>query len=128
MRPSSFPLVHLARAVEALADEGGGHRGESPEHGSSISERANSLAPALLSNSAMATTRRRSSSRKRPSSKRASQKHDTVKARKVTVYSKRTSSGRFSEMGEQGRALASDRRRKAETKTRSGYDRGDRAS
>jgi hypothetical protein len=75
----------------------------------------------------MATTRRRSSSRTRSSSKRGAQKRDTVKSRKATFYSKRTSAGRFKQMDEQGRALASDRRGKAETKTRSGYgDRGDR--
>jgi hypothetical protein len=96
---------------------------------SSISGLVNCPASALLFHGAMATTRRRSSSRKRSSSRRGSQKRDTVKARKATSYAKRTSTGRFREMDEKGRALASDRRRKAKTKTKAGYgDRGDRAA
>jgi hypothetical protein len=62
----------------------------------------------------------------RSSSKRGSQKRDTAKAHNATLYAKRTFKGRFREMDEKGRALSSDRRRRAKTKTRSGY--GDRGS
>jgi hypothetical protein len=59
--------------------------------------------------------------------KRASNKRDTVKAKKATMYAKRTTSGRFKEMDEKGRSLAADTRRKAKRKTKSGFgDLGDR--
>ena len=60
---------------------------------------------------------------------RSSGKRDTVKGKRTTMYAKRTARGRFKEMDEKGRALAADRRKKAKTKTKSGYgDRGDRKS
>jgi hypothetical protein len=59
--------------------------------------------------------------------KRSSGKRDTVKGKRATMYAKRTARGRFKEMDEKGRSLAADRRKKAKTKTKSGYgDRGDR--
>jgi len=68
-------------------------------------------------------------SSRRSSTKRGSQKRDTVKSRTATLYAERTSRGRFKEMDEKGRSLAADRRRKAKTRTKSGYgDRGDRAA
>jgi hypothetical protein len=90
------------------------------------------LASALLCIRFMAkkTPNARSSAKKtRSSSKRGSQKRDTVKSRTATLYAKRTSRGRFEEMDEKGRSLAVDRRRRAKTRTKSGYgDRGDRAA
>jgi hypothetical protein len=59
--------------------------------------------------------------------KRSSQKRDLVKAKRATMYAKRTSRGRFKEMDEKGRSQKSDRKRKAKRKVRSGFgDRGDR--
>lgn len=94
------------------------------------------LAPPLLCIRSMATKTRstRTSAKKktrgaRSSSKRGSQKRDTVKSRAATLYAKRTSRGRFKAMDEKGRSLAADRRRKANTRTKSGDgDRGDRAA
>jgi hypothetical protein len=72
----------------------------------------------------MATKRKRTRAKKRPAGKR-----DSVKSRTATLFAKRTRRGRFKEMDEHGRALKSDRRRKAKRKTKSGYgDRGDRAA
>jgi hypothetical protein len=52
-----------------------------------------------------------------------------VKGRNATFYAKRTSKGRFKDVDERGRSQAADRRRKAQTKAKSGYgDRGDRAA
>jgi hypothetical protein len=60
---------------------------------------------------------------------RRSQKRDTVKSRRSTRYAKRTARGRFKEMDAKGRSLASDRRRKAGTRSASGFgDQGDRRS
>ena len=68
------------------------------------------------------------SAAKRGGSKRVAGKRDTVKAKNATFYAKRTARGRFKQMDEKGRSLNADRRRKAKTKTKSGYgDRGDRA-
>jgi hypothetical protein len=59
--------------------------------------------------------------------KRSSGKRDTVSTKRATMYAKRTARGRFKEMDDKGRSLAADRRKKARTKTKSGYgDRGDR--
>ncbi len=59
--------------------------------------------------------------------KRSSAKRDLVKGKNATMYAKRSATGRFKEMDEQGRAQKSDRRTKAKRKTKSGYgDRGDR--
>ena len=59
--------------------------------------------------------------------KRSSQKRDLVKGKRASSYAKRTSTGRFKEMDDTGRAAKSDRPRKAKRKTKSGYgDRGDR--
>ena len=61
--------------------------------------------------------------------KRASGRRDLVKARNATLYAKRGARGQFKEMDEKGRSLAADRRRRAKTRTKSGYgDRGDRAA
>jgi hypothetical protein len=50
-----------------------------------------------------------------------------VKGRNAKFYAKRTARGRFKDMDEQGRSLATDRRRRAKKRTKSGYgDRGDR--
>ena len=44
-----------------------------------------------------------------------------------TFFAKRSSKGRFKEMDEQGHSLATNRRRKAKTRSKSGYgDKGDR--
>lgn len=59
--------------------------------------------------------------------KRSSQKRDLVKGKRATMYAKRTSRGRFTEMDESGRSQRTDRKRKAKRKVRSGFgDRGDR--
>jgi hypothetical protein len=78
----------------------------------------------------MARKRTTSSRRRSPArSGRSSGKRDLVKGKNASFFAKRTAGGRFKEMDEQGRALASDRRRKAKTRTKSGYgDRGDRAA
>lgn|ERR687892_813242 len=48
-------------------------------------------------------------------------------ARSGTFFAKRSSKGRFKEMDEQGHSLATNRRRKAKTRSKSGYgDKGDR--
>jgi len=65
--------------------------------------------------------RRRSSTRRRSTAKGSSQRRDLVKGRSSTFYAKRTSKGRFKEMDEPGRPLASDRRRKAKTKSKGDY-------
>jgi hypothetical protein len=58
---------------------------------------------------------------------RKSAKRDTVRTKRATFYAKRTARGRFREMDEKGRALKSDRRRRAKKTVRSGYgDQGDR--
>lgn len=66
----------------------------------------------------MATTRRKSGSAVKPT---------RVKNRAGTFFAKRTRTGKFRAMDQQGRSLRSDRRTKAKTTTKSGYgDRGDR--
>ena len=58
--------------------------------------------------------------------KRASAKRDLVKSRSKS-YAKRTAKGRFKQMDTVSRSLASDRRKKAKRKVKSGYgDKGDR--
>jgi hypothetical protein len=87
------------------------------------------MALRLLSRSVMAAKRSEASGRKRSSPKRPSQKRDSVKGRSGTLYAKRTAQGRFKEMDAKGRSLAADRRRKAKTRTTSGFgDQGDRAT
>jgi len=74
----------------------------------------------------MATRRKSSTARRR---KRSSGKRELLKTRNASFFGKRTARGRFKEMDERGRSLASDRRRKAKTKSKRGYgDRGDRAA
>jgi hypothetical protein len=64
---------------------------------------------------------------KKKTTRRSTQKRDTVKTPNATLYAKRSARGRFKEMDEKGRSLTTDRRRKAKSKTKSGYgDRGDR--
>jgi len=59
--------------------------------------------------------------------KRAAGKRDLVKGKNATMFSKRTTKGRFKEIDEAGKSLATDRRKKAKKKAKSGYgDRGDR--
>lgn len=59
--------------------------------------------------------------------KRAGGKRDLVKSRAGKSYAKRMAKGRFKEMDKVSRSLASDRRRKAKRKVKSGYgDTGDR--
>ena len=73
---------------------------------------------------AMAKKRTGSSSSK---VRRKSGKRTLLKSRNATFFARRTSSGRFKEMDERGRSLATDRRRKAKRRTSSGQgDRGDR--
>jgi hypothetical protein len=77
----------------------------------------------------MATKRKSTERRRRSAPKRGSGKRQLLKARNATFFGKRTSSGRFKEMDEQGRSLSADRRRKAKTRAKRGYgDRGDRAA
>jgi hypothetical protein len=55
------------------------------------------------------------------------EKRDLVRRPKASAYSKRTASGRFSEMDDVGRSQAADKRRQAKTTVPSGYgDLGDR--
>jgi hypothetical protein len=67
------------------------------------------------------------SAAKKTSAKRGSGKRELIENAAGKSYAKRTGEGRFKEMDQQKRSLASDVRKKAKTKTRSGYgDRGDR--
>ena len=69
---------------------------------------------------------KKSSSRK-TSTKRGSQKRQRVNTGTDTRYVKRTSSGRFKESDDAGRAQKVDRPRRAKKTVKSGYgDRGDR--
>lgn len=71
-------------------------------------------------------TKRKTASRRRSSPKRGSQKRHSIKRRSGILYGKRTSQGRFKEMDEQGRSLATDRRRKAKAMVQPGFgDQGD---
>lgn len=64
-----------------------------------------------------------------PKTKCSSGKRELLKSRNATFFAKRTAKGRFKEMDERGRSLATDRRRKAKSKAKRGYgDRGDRAA
>jgi hypothetical protein len=75
----------------------------------------------------MATKRKTATPRKRSSPKRGSGKRELLKSRNATFFARRTGSGRFKDMDERGRSLTADRRRKAKTRTKSGYgDKGDR--
>ena len=75
----------------------------------------------------MAAKRKTATRRKRSAPKRASGKRELLKSRNATFFARRTSRGRFKEMDERGRSLTADRRRKAKTRTKSGYgDKGDR--
>ncbi len=65
--------------------------------------------------------------KKRSAKKRSSTKRDLVKSGSRKSFAKRTTKGRFKEMDGVKRSLASDRRKKAEKKVKSGYgDQGDR--
>jgi hypothetical protein len=75
----------------------------------------------------MATKRKTASGGRSSSTKRGSQKRELLKRRNTSFFAKRTSKGRFKEMDERSRSLASDRRRKAKRRVKSGYgDKGDR--
>jgi hypothetical protein len=59
--------------------------------------------------------------------KRPAGKRDLVKAKRATMFAKRSPKGRFAEIDEMGKSLKADRRRKAKRKAKSGFgDRGDR--
>ena len=59
--------------------------------------------------------------------KRSSSQRDLVKSRTGKSFAKRTAKGRFKEMDGVKRSLASDRRKKAKRKVKSGRgDQGDR--
>ena len=63
----------------------------------------------------------------RMAKKRLSTKRDLVKSRTGKSFAKRTAKGRFKEMDGVKRSLASDTRKKAKRKTKSGHgDQGDR--
>ena len=73
----------------------------------------------------MAAKRTTATRRKRSAPKPG--KRELLKSRHATFFARRTSRGRFREMDERGRSLTADRRRKAKTRTKSGYgDKGDR--
>ena len=77
----------------------------------------------------MAAKRKTSSRHRTSGSKRGSSKRELLKSRNAAFLARRTAKGRFKEMDERGRALASDRRRRAKTKAKRGQgDRGDRAA
>jgi hypothetical protein len=55
-------------------------------------------------------------------------KRDTVKTPTATLYARRGSDGRFTDLVEKGKSLSADRRTKAKTKVASGYGhKGDRS-
>jgi hypothetical protein len=68
----------------------------------------------------MAAKRKTSSRRRSSTSKRGSGKRELLKGRSGTLFARRTAAGRFKEMDEWGRSLASDRRRRAKTKAKRG--------
>ena len=68
-----------------------------------------------------------SKSKRGEQSKRPAGKRELVKAKNATMFAKRSTKGRFTEMDETGPSLAADRRTKAKRKAKSGFgDRGDR--
>ena len=70
---------------------------------------------------------KKAKARKSAKKKRSTGKRDLVKAKRATMFAKRTTKGRFKEMDEVGRSQKTDRRKKAKKRTKSGYgDRGDR--
>jgi hypothetical protein len=74
----------------------------------------------------MATTKK-TNSRSRSKSRRSAGKRELLESRNATFYARRKSKGRFSEMDERGRSLATDRRRRAKHSAKRGEgDRGDR--
>jgi hypothetical protein len=59
--------------------------------------------------------------------KRSTSRRELIDTGTNKMYAKRDVRGRFREMDDVGRSVASDRRRKAKTETKPGYgDRGDR--
>ena len=59
--------------------------------------------------------------------KRSTSKRDLLKKKTGKAFAKRTATGRFKEIDPVKRSLASDRRKKAKRKVRSGHgDQGDR--
>jgi hypothetical protein len=65
--------------------------------------------------------------KKGSSKQRASTKRDLVKSRSGKSFAKRTTKGRFKEMDAVKRSLATDPRKKAKKKVKSGHgDQGDR--
>jgi hypothetical protein len=74
-----------------------------------------------------AKTTVRKSAKRSSKSKRPAGRRDVVKGKNATMFAKRSTKGRFSEMDEVGRSLKVDRRTKAKRKAKSGFgDRGDR--
>lgn len=61
--------------------------------------------------------------------KSGSSKRELIDTGGTKMFGKRTAKGRFKEMDDVSRSLATDRRKKAKTKTTSGHgDQGDRAA
>jgi len=59
--------------------------------------------------------------------KRSAGARESIQNRGGSFYAKRAGGGRFKEMDEQGRSLATDRRQRAKKETKSGHgDQGDR--
>jgi len=59
--------------------------------------------------------------------KRSTEKRERLKSKSASFFAKRTTKGRFKDLDEIGRSQRSDRKKKAKTKTKSGYgDKGDR--
>jgi hypothetical protein len=59
--------------------------------------------------------------------KRSSGRRELIDTGRNKMFAKRDARGQFREMDDVGRSLGSDRRKKATTKTRTGYgDKGDR--
>jgi hypothetical protein len=61
--------------------------------------------------------------------KQSTSRRQLIDTGRTKMFGKRTAKGRFKEMDEVSRSLATDRRTKAKTKTKSGHgDQGDRAA
>lgn len=59
--------------------------------------------------------------------KRSNSKRELIDTGRNKMYARRDARGHFKEMDDVGRSLASDRRQRAKTKSKSGHgDRGDR--
>ena len=73
------------------------------------------------------TLAKKSTSRKSAARKRSTTKRENLDTGRNKSYAKRTRTGRFKEMDDVGRSLATDRRKRAKKTTKSGHgDQGDR--